>query len=288
MTTIKKTWREKRLAREERDDDEDTEPSSENDERQVEVNMVFELPSEFWIPEDEVAELALGAKAAVFQKPERLGVHMKPLFIGGYLQGKPMRKIMVDGGAGVNVMPLMTFNKMGYQESDLMRTNTSLSTFTGEVTETKGVITAELAIGSKILATAFFIVDVGGRYNLLLRRDWIHANGCVPSMLHQCLIQWIGDDVEIVVAKDSVCVATTEAWDEVQNGASACLSGRDLGNYDYISIGKDGFVPVSVKLVNLTWLSDLSLQWWHRNKNSSGSATRQRSTIQEETISEDW
>jgi hypothetical protein len=47
MTTIKKMWREKRLAREERDDDEDTEPSSENDERQVEVNMVFELPSEF-------------------------------------------------------------------------------------------------------------------------------------------------------------------------------------------------------------------------------------------------
>jgi hypothetical protein len=185
MTTIKKTWREKMLAREERDDDEDIESSSENDARQVEVNMVFELPSEFQIPEDEVAELALGAKAAVFQKPERLGVHMKPLFIRGYLQGKPMQKIMVDSGDDVNVMPLMTFNKMGYRESDLMRTNTSLSVFTGEVTETKGVISAELAIGNKTLATAFFVVDVGGRYNLLLGRDWIHANGCVPSTLHQ-------------------------------------------------------------------------------------------------------
>jgi hypothetical protein len=188
MTTIKKTWREKMLAREERDDDEDIESSSENDARQVEVNMVFELPSEFQIPEDEVAELALGAKAAVFQKPERLGVHMKPLFIRGYLQGKPMQKIMVDSGDDVNVMPLMTFNKMGYRESDLMRTNTSLSVFTGEVTETKGVISAELAIGNKTLATAFFVVDVGGRYNLLLGRDWIHANGCVPSTLHQRLI----------------------------------------------------------------------------------------------------
>jgi hypothetical protein len=185
---------------------------------------------------------------------------MKPLFIRGYLQGKPRQKIMVDGGASVNVMPLMTFNKMGYRESDLMRTNTSLSAFTGEVTETKGVISAELAIGSRTLATTFFVVDVGGRYNLLLRRDWIHANGCVPSMLHQCLIQWIGDDVEIVVAEDFICVATTEAQDEVQDGASACLSGRDLGDYDYISIGKDGFVPVSIKPMNLTRLSDLSLQ----------------------------
>jgi hypothetical protein len=46
----------------------------------------------------------------------------------------------------------------------------------------------------------------------------------------------------------------------VQDGASACFSGRDLGDYDYISIGKDGFVHVSVKLMNLTQLSDLSLQ----------------------------
>jgi hypothetical protein len=136
---------------------------------------------------------------------------MKSLFIGGYLQGKPMQKIMVGGGAGMNVMPLMTFNKMGYRESDMMRTNTSLSAFTGEVMKTKGVISAELAIDSKTLATAFFVVDVGRRYNLLLGRDWIHANGCVPSTLHQCLIQWIGDNVEIVVAEDSVCVATTEA-----------------------------------------------------------------------------
>jgi hypothetical protein len=103
-------------------------------------------------------------------------------------------------------------------------------------------------------------VDVGGRYNLLLRRDWIHANGCVLSTLHQCLIQWIGEDVEIVVAEDSVCVATAEARDEVQDGASACLSSRDLGDYDYISIGKDSFVLVSIKPMNLTQLSDLSLQ----------------------------
>jgi hypothetical protein len=109
---------------------------------------------------------------------------------------------MVDGGACVIVMPLATFDRMGYHENELMRTNISLSAFTGEVTETKGVISAELTIGSKTLATAFFVVDIDGRYNLLLRRDWIHMNGCVSSMLHQCLIQWINNDVKVVVAKD--------------------------------------------------------------------------------------
>jgi hypothetical protein len=93
---------------------------------------------------------------------------------------------MVDGGAGVNMMPWATFKELGYVERELMRTNTSLSAFTGDITEAKGVL--ELTIGCKTLATTFFVVDIIGRYNLLLGWDWIHANGCIPSTLHQCLI----------------------------------------------------------------------------------------------------
>jgi hypothetical protein len=121
-----------------------------------------------------------------------------------------VQRIMVDGGAGVNVMPLSTFEKMEYQEKDLMRTNTSLTVFTREVTNTKGVMSVELMIGSKTLATAFFIVDVNWQYNLLLGRDWIHANGYVPSTLHQCLVQWVGDEAEVVHADEQVCVAAAE------------------------------------------------------------------------------
>jgi hypothetical protein len=29
----------------------------------------------------------------------------------------------------------------------------------------------------------------------------------------------------------------------------SCLTGCDLTNYDYVSVGKDGFVPISVKLM---------------------------------------
>jgi hypothetical protein len=53
----------------------------------VGVNMVFELPAKFQIPKAEVAKLALGAKAAIFHKPKKMGLHMKPLSIAGYLQG---------------------------------------------------------------------------------------------------------------------------------------------------------------------------------------------------------
>jgi hypothetical protein len=158
---------------------------------------------------------------------------------------------MVDGGAEVNVMPLSVFEKMGYGEEELMRTNTSLSAFTGEVTDTKGVMSVELTVGSKTLATTFFVVDVNGRYNLLLGRDWIHANGCVPSTLHQCLIQWVGEEVEVVPAEEHICMASTETQGEVQDRDVGYLSGRDLSGYDYISVGRDGLIPVSVHSISV-------------------------------------
>jgi hypothetical protein len=94
---------------------------------------------------------------------------------------------------------------------------------------------------------AFFVVDVKGRYNILLGCDWIHANGCVPNMLHQCVIQWVGDSVEVVKVDESDCIAMAELQGDLQDGKVKCLTGRDLMDYDYISMGRDGFVPVNVK-----------------------------------------
>jgi hypothetical protein len=33
------------------------------------------------------------------------------------------------------------------------------------------------------------------------------VNGCVPSTLHQCLIQWVGEEVEVIPAEGAVCIA---------------------------------------------------------------------------------
>jgi hypothetical protein len=87
MTKPQQTWREKRLAREEASDSEEVSQDLADNGNDMEVNMVFKLPAEFRLASDEVAELALGAKPTVFQKPEKMGLHMKPLFVRGYLQG---------------------------------------------------------------------------------------------------------------------------------------------------------------------------------------------------------
>jgi hypothetical protein len=213
----------------------------------MDVSMVFMILIEFRAPMNDIPESALGVERAVFEKPENPSAHMKPLFIRRHLDGMPIGHMLVDGGACVNILPLSLFKKLGHIKGYLKRTNLSLSGFACELTEVKGIICKELTVGSKTVPTTFFVVDVKGHYNVLLRRDWIHANESVPSTLHQCVIQWIGDEVEVVETDEEVCVAMTECQVNILGGKMECLFGKDLTGYDYISVGNDGFVPISVK-----------------------------------------
>jgi hypothetical protein len=62
------------------------------------------------------------------------------------------------------------------------------------------------------------------------------------------VIQWVGDEVEVVQADEDVCIVVTESQVDIQGGKMKCLTGRDLMGYDYVSVSEDGFVPISVKL----------------------------------------
>jgi hypothetical protein len=229
-------------------------PSKENDQQGEEpvlmdINMVFTILIEFHVLMEDVAELALGAEHAVFKKLENSGAHMMPLFIRGHLDRTSIGHVLIDGGASINILPLSLFKKLGHVEGDLKCTNLSLSGFASDPMEAKGIICNDLTVGSKTVPTAFFLVDVMGCYNVLLGEDWIHANLCVLSTLHQCVIQWIGDEVEVVQADEEVCVAVAKSQVDILGENRECLSGKNLMGYDYISVGKDEFVPISVKPV---------------------------------------
>jgi hypothetical protein len=213
----------------------------------IDVNMVFTIPTKFQAPSEDVTELVLGADRVVFDTPENPAVHMKPLFIRGHLDRTPIRYMLMDGGLSINILPLSPFKKTGHVEGDLKHTNLSLSGFACDPTEVKGITCKELTVGSKTMPMTFFVVGMKGLYNVLLEWDWIHANECVPSTLHHCVIQWIGDEVEVIQADEDVCIAMTESQVEIQGGEMRCLTGRDLMGYDYISVGKDGFVLISIK-----------------------------------------
>jgi len=90
---------------------------------------------------DQIAQLALDPMTAIFEKPandERQ--HLKALFVKGRVDGQPMTKILIDGGAAINIMPYAVYRKLGKGDQDLIETDMMLKDFEGNVSPVKGAI----------------------------------------------------------------------------------------------------------------------------------------------------
>ena len=129
----------------------------------LEVNVVHLSSDYFVVPEEDLAHLQFGPREAVFQKPSEKDNHLKALYLRGHINEKPVTRMLVDGGANVNLMPYSLYKKLGGQDEDLIKTNMTVSGVRGsEPLSAKGVASMELTIGSKTLATAFFVSEVQG------------------------------------------------------------------------------------------------------------------------------
>jgi hypothetical protein len=207
------------------------------------TNMVFILPLEFYATDRKellVAQLDFGPRPVIFEKPrEKNYKHLKALYLKGYINGHPVNKMLVDTSATVNIMPYSVLRRLGRSAEDLIKTNITLSDFNGQALEAQDVLNVDLAVGSKTILTSFFIVSSKSTYTVLLVRDWIHANCCIPSTMHQCLIQWDGDEVEVVHANDSIeiSLAPMSIWDAEDQ---EMISGISLEGCDRIEATKMG------------------------------------------------
>jgi hypothetical protein len=220
----------------------------------VGTNMVFVLPLEFYALDHKelpVAQLDFGPRPVIFEKPrENNYKHLKTLYFKGYINGHPVNKMLVDTNAAVNIMPYSRLHQLGCSVEDLIKTNITLSDFNGQASKAQGVFNVDLTVGSKTILTSFFIVSSKSTYTVLLRRDWIHANCWIPSTMHQCLIQWDGDEVEVVHVDDSIEISLTamSVWDAEDQ---ELISGISLEGCDRVEATKNG-----VRLVLSTGLTE--------------------------------
>jgi hypothetical protein len=162
--------------------------------------------------------------------------HLKPLYIRGHINGRMISRMLINDGVAVNLMSYSIFKKLGREDNELMKTNLMINGVGGNMMEARDVVSMELPIGSKSLATAFFVVEVQGNYSIILARDLIHANPCVPSTLHQFLIRWIDDEIEVVHADVSAYVALVDTTVDWQYGSTQCLLRKDLIGYNFLSV----------------------------------------------------
>src|SRR5687767_6230484 len=142
-----RVWHPKRNNNEEGDNQEST----------ADVSMVFILPMEFMAPadrddttkiEEQMAQLALEPMTATFEKPEDdKRQHLKALFLKEHVNGRPITRLLVDGGSAVNIMPYVMFRKLGKSDDDLTRIDMMLKDFEGNVSPARGALCVDLTIG---------------------------------------------------------------------------------------------------------------------------------------------
>jgi hypothetical protein len=84
--------------------------------------MVIHLPKEFMAPIDldvtnqerGMVQLTLEPTQAIFEKPEdEKRQHLKALFLKGFVNRKPITRMLVDGGATVNLMLYTMLRNIG-------------------------------------------------------------------------------------------------------------------------------------------------------------------------------
>jgi hypothetical protein len=134
----------------------------------MDINMVFMLLAEFRGVKEEVAQMCLSPKEAAFEKPEESSQHLRSLYIRGHIDGKPISRMLIDGGVVVNLIQYSIFKKLGREDVELVKTNLTLNGMGGNPMEARGVVSMELTKGSKSLATAFFVVQVQENYSVVL------------------------------------------------------------------------------------------------------------------------
>ena len=129
----------------------------------------------------------------VFEKPTlAMTKHIKPLYITAMIGTQKVNKILVDNGAAINIMPKVTLKKLKQSTYTITSSSVVITGFAGERRKAEAVVTVHVTVGSRVCETCFFVIRTGSSYNALLGRDWIHANKCVPSLMHQHLQMQIG------------------------------------------------------------------------------------------------
>jgi hypothetical protein len=114
------------------DDEELVDYSSFPERMNLEINVVHLFVDGLVPTEEDLAHLDFGPKDAIFQKPKDTDNHLKALYMKGHINGKPISRMLVDGGAIINLMPYSLLKKLGGSDEELIKTNMTISGVGGE------------------------------------------------------------------------------------------------------------------------------------------------------------
>lgn len=84
-----------------------------------------------------------------FDRPDyHMKSHLKPLFTQAKINNIGVNKVLLDGGAAVNLLPQSLLKKIGLSKSDLKPHNVVLSNYEGKSGSSFGAVEVDLVVGT--------------------------------------------------------------------------------------------------------------------------------------------
>ncbi|XP_059635324.1 uncharacterized protein LOC132277487 [Cornus florida] len=136
-----------------------------------------------------------------FDKTELMPVqipHEDPLVVSLTVAECLVRKVLIDPGSSVNIMPIVTFDRLEIKPEELKSTRNPLLGFDGKRVEPIGTVELVVRAAERDLVESFVVVEIHPSYNLLMGRGWIHTVQGVPSTLHQVMRCLIPDGSKVI------------------------------------------------------------------------------------------
>lgn len=101
----------------------------------------------------------------MFAKPSMtITQHIKPLYIKTYVNKRPISNLLIDSGSAISVMLIRIVQALRKTKEDLLSSDVTVASIKGDATKALGVLPLKITVGTKTLATAFFMVDIVTSY----------------------------------------------------------------------------------------------------------------------------
>ena len=133
-----------------------------------------------------------------FSEEDKIGTtqpHDDALVITLRIGDYDVRRVMVDGGSGVEIMYPDLYKGLRLRPEDLTPYTSPLMSFDGKLVIPKGMIRLPIQIGPEVVKVDFIVVDTYSPYTAMVGRLWLYTLGAVASSLHQKVKFPSGDHV---------------------------------------------------------------------------------------------
>jgi hypothetical protein len=83
--------------------------------------------------------------------------------------------MLADNSAAIHQISYSIFKKLGREDDELVKTNLTPNGVGGNPMEARDVVSMELTVGTKLLATTLFVIEVQDNYSVIFG-SWLDSH----------------------------------------------------------------------------------------------------------------